>query len=111
MVFKARILWPKYLFENGITKNIIFSGAAVYNPYVEAKIMKMYAESLHIPSANIFIETQPEHYTENVYYSILMAKQMGFKNIAVTTDQYQAIIIIIIKNFIKKLSGFKGAYN
>lgn len=99
MVLKARILWAKYLFDNGIAKNIIFSGSAVYNPYIEGKIMRIYADSLHIPSANTFSETQAEHSTENIYYSLLMAKKMGFKKIAVATDQYQAIII---NRFIKQ---------
>ncbi|MES2592350.1 MAG: YdcF family protein [Bacteroidota bacterium] len=99
IILKARILWAKYLFDNGIAKNILFSGGAVYNPFIEGKIMKIYGEALHIPSENMFSETEAEHSTENIYYSLIMAKQMGFKKIAVATDQYQAIII---KKFMKK---------
>ncbi len=99
IIFKARMLWANYLYQNGVTDNIIFSGGAVYNSFVEGKIMKIYADSLHIPSAHTFSETQAEHSTENVYYSLLMAKQLGFKKIAVATDQYQAIII---RNFMRK---------
>lgn len=99
VILKARILWAKYLFDNGIAKNIIFSGSAVYNPYVEGVMMRIYADSLGIPSANTFSEIQAEHSTENIYYSLLMAKKLGFKRIAVATDQYQAIII---RNFMKK---------
>lgn len=99
IVLKARMLWAKYLFDNGIAKNIIFSGSAVYNPYIEGVMMKIYADSLGIPSENTFSETQAEHSTENIYYSLLMAKKLGFKKIAVATDQYQAIII---RSFMKK---------
>lgn len=99
IILKARILWAKYLFDRGIAKNIIFSGSAVYNPYIEGKIMRIYADSLHIPSSHTFSETQAEHSTENIYYSMLMAKKLGFKKIAVATDQYQTIII---RNFMKK---------
>lgn len=99
VILKARILWAKYLFDNGIAKNIIFSGSAVYNPYIEGVMMRIYADSLGIPSAHTFAETQAEHSTENIFYSLLMAKKMGFKKIAVATDQYQAIII---RNFMKK---------
>lgn len=99
IILKARILWAKYLFDTGIAKNIIFSGSAVYNPYIEGVMMRIYADSLGIPSENTFSETQAEHSTENIYYSLLMAKKLGFKKIAVATDQYQAIII---RRFMKK---------
>ena len=99
IILKSRILWAKYLYDNQVTKNIIFSGASVYSPYVEGIIMKTYADSLHIPAAHTFAETQAEHSTENVYYSVLMARQMGFKRIAVATDQYQTVILSL---YIKK---------
>jgi uncharacterized SAM-binding protein YcdF (DUF218 family) len=92
-VLKARILWAKYLYERGIAKNIIFSGSSVYTPYVEGKIMRIYADSLGIPAKNTFSEIQAEHSTENVFYSLQMAKKLGFKRIAVATDHYQAFLI------------------
>lgn len=98
-VLKARILWAKYLYERGIAKNIIFSGSSVYTPYVEGKVMRIYADSLGIPSENTFSETQAEHSTENIFYSLQMAKELGFKRIAVATDTYQAILI---RSFMKK---------
>jgi hypothetical protein len=93
LVLKARMLWAKYLYENKIAKNIIFSGSSVYSPYVESKIMRIYADSIGIPSEHTFSETQAEHSTENVYYSVLLAKKLGFKKIAVATDPYQALIL------------------
>lgn len=99
MVLKARILWAKYLFERGIAKNIIFSGGSVYTPYVESKVMKIYADSLGIPSKNTFSEEEAEHSTENIFYSVQMAKELGFKRIAVATDGYQACLI---KGYVKK---------
>jgi uncharacterized SAM-binding protein YcdF (DUF218 family) len=101
MVLKARMLWAKHLYNTGTAKNIIFSGSSVYTPYVEGHIMKIYADSLGIPSEHTYSETRAEHSTENIYYSVLMAKQMGFKKIAVATDQYQALILLIFirRNF------------
>jgi hypothetical protein len=99
MVFKARMLWAKYLYDNHIAENIIFSGGAVYSPYVEGRIMKIFADSMHIPSANTFAETQAEHSTENIYYSMLMARELGFNTIAVATDRYQALLV---RKFIDK---------
>lgn len=100
-VLKSRILWAKYLFDTQKTKNIIFSGSSVYTPYVEADIMKIYSDSLGIPSANVYRETQAEHSTENIYYSVMMAKKLGFTKIAIATDRYQAMFLnmYLKKNF------------
>ncbi len=98
-IFKARILWAKYLYDNKLAKNLIFSGSAVYSPYVEGKVMKIFADSLGIPSKHTFSESKAEHSTENVYYSWLMAKEMGFTNIAVASDPFQ---ILMLKSFIRK---------
>jgi len=88
-VMKMRIYWSVILYKRGITKNIIYSGAAVYTPYVEAKIMKEYAIKLGIPKEHIFIDTLAEHSTENLWYSSILANKLGFKSIALATDPFQ----------------------
>jgi len=98
-VMKMRILWAKYLYENGFTKNIIFSGSSVYSPFMEGLAMKTIADSLGIPSAHTFAETKAEHSTENVYYSWKMAKQLGFQKIGLATDPFQAGML---RSFVKK---------
>ncbi|MBL0739926.1 YdcF family protein [Chryseolinea lacunae] len=98
-VMKMRIYWAKHLYDSGFTKNIIFSGSAVYSPYVEGIAMKIIADTLGIPAEHTFSETKAEHSTENVYYSWKMAKQMGFQKIAVATDPYQGRLL---KSFAKK---------
>jgi uncharacterized SAM-binding protein YcdF (DUF218 family) len=86
---KGRVYWAKYLYDNGITKNIIFSGSSVYSPYYEGIIMALYAEALGIPKENIFYETEAEHSTENIYYSYQLAKKLGFTKIALASDLFQ----------------------
>jgi vancomycin permeability regulator SanA len=86
---KGRVCWSKYLYDKGIAKNVIYSGAAVYSPYCEAEIMALYAEKLGIPGEHIFTETRAEHSTENVYYSYKKAKKLGFNRIALASDQFQ----------------------
>lgn len=90
---KGRLYWSKYLYENGIAKNVIYSGSAVYSPYKEGEIMAMYGEKIGIPAANIYAETKAEHSTENIYYSYYMAKKLGFEKIAVATDPFQAKLL------------------
>ena len=81
-IMNIRVSWADYLYKKGITKNIIFSGGAVYTKYSEAKIMAEYGKALGIPEEHIFTDTNAEHSTENVYYSYLIAKKQGFKKIA-----------------------------
>jgi uncharacterized SAM-binding protein YcdF (DUF218 family) len=98
-VMKMRIYWAKLLYDSGFTKNIIFSGSAVYSPFVEGIAMKVIADSLGIPSNHTFAETRAEHSTENVYYSWKMAKQMGFQKIALVSDPFQSRLL---RSFAKK---------
>jgi len=93
VVYKIRIFWAYHLYNEGIAKNIIFSGSAVHTPYVEAKIMAEYAKQMGIPEANIFIEDSAEHSTENLFYSYQLAQRHGFEKVAVATDPFQSGMI------------------
>jgi len=97
-LMKARVYWAKHLMEQGIARNVMFSGSAVYTPYFEAKIMAQYAEAIGIPKQNIYIETEAEHSTENIFYSYKKAKFYGFETIALASDPFQTRSL---KNFIK----------
>lgn len=99
MVMKARVLWSFILYKHGYTKNIIYSGAAVYSPYKEAIIMGLYAQKLGIPAKHIFYDTLAKHSTENVYYSYILAKKLGFKSLALTTDPFQSFIL---RSFVRR---------
>src|SRR5689334_21890855 len=76
-IMKGRVLWSVYLYQHGYTKNIIYSGSAVYSPYTEGKIMALYAEKLGVRPENIFVEPKAEHSTENVFYGGLIARRKG----------------------------------
>jgi len=98
-ILTMRIFWAKQLYDSGLTKNIIFSGSAVYSPYVEGIAMKVMADSLGIPPAHTFSETTAEHSTENAYYGWKMARSMGFKKMARATDPFQSGTL---RSFIRK---------
>lgn len=93
MVMKIRVFWAKYLYDRGIAKNIMFSGSAVYSPWIEAEAMALYAKALGIPAENIYTETRAEHSTENIYYSYYKARQLGFKTIALASDPFQTKLL------------------
>ena len=98
-IMAMRVFWAKHLYDSGYAKNIIFSGSAVYSPYVEGIAMKIISDSLGIPADHTFSETTAEHSTENIYYSWKMAKGMGFKKIALATDPFQSGML---RSFIKR---------
>ena len=98
-IMKIRVYWSKYLYDNGHTQNIIYTGGAVYTPYVESIIMREYAIALGIPEEKIFTEIRAEHSTENLYYSYHLAKEHGFEKIALATDPFQGLML---KKFAKK---------
>ena len=67
----------------------MYSGAAVYTPYIEGEVMALYAEKLGIRKENIFTETLAEHSTENIYYGYKKARKLGFERIALASDPFQ----------------------
>jgi hypothetical protein len=92
-VVQDRVYWAIHLYKKGLVKNLIFSGSAVYTPYVEAQVMALYAQQLGIPKEHIWVENQAEHSTENLYYSYRLAQQQGFKTIALATEVAQSSFI------------------
>lgn len=101
-VMKARVIWAWVLYKNGYAKNVIFSGNAVYTPYKEARIMGLFGEKIGIPKEHIFYDTLAEHSTENVYYSYLLARKLGFKSLALATDPFQSWLL---RSFTRKRFG------
>jgi uncharacterized SAM-binding protein YcdF (DUF218 family) len=99
---KARVYWAKHLYDKGIAKNIMFSGASVGSPYFEGEIMALYAIALGIPREHVYSEIKAQHSTENLYYVYLKSKKMGFLHIALATDPFQAKQL---KKFARKRIG------
>jgi uncharacterized SAM-binding protein YcdF (DUF218 family) len=99
LTMKGRILWSKYLYDMGIARNVMYSGSAVYTPYIEAGIMALYAEKIGIPGANILTEKLAEHSTENIFYSYRQARKLGYKSVALASDPFQTKML---KTFTRK---------
>ncbi len=102
LTVKMRLVWAKYLYDNGFANNIIVSGSSVYTKYNEAEVMAIYAEAMGIPCENIYTETTAEHSTENVFYSMKLAHALNFEKIAVATDPFQ--MTFLLRKFMKKES-------
>jgi len=96
-IMKMRVYWSYLLYKRGVTEHIIYSGGAVYSPYYESVIMKLYAQSLGIPEDVIFTDTLAEHSTENLWYSCKLAEQKGFEKMALATDPFQNFMTLKFK--------------
>jgi hypothetical protein len=94
MAMRGRVIWANYLVKTGIANKVIFSGGAVYTPYVEAEIMALYAIELGMPKDKIIIEDKAEHSVENIYNSYWIAKNMGYTKIAVASDPFQSKMLM-----------------
>lgn len=92
-LLKARLLWSEFLYKKGYVKNILYSGNAVYTAWQEGPSMALYAQQLGIPEQHILTDTLAEHSTENLFYGYLLAKQKGYKTIAVATDPFQCAML------------------
>ena len=86
---QMRVLWAIHIYNKGLVKKIIMSGSAVYTPYVEAQIMKLYAIQFGVPADDIIVEDKAEHSVENIWYSYKLAKSLGLQKIALCTDPFQ----------------------
>ena len=89
-IMELRVGWSRYLYEQGITKRVIFSGGTCYTPYNEAKAMAEYAKATGLPEEAIVLETKAEHSVENVYFSYLIARENGWTKLGLATDPFQS---------------------
>lgn len=88
-LLRMRVLWAAWLYQQGLARHIIFSGAAVYTPYVEAEVMAAMGRKAGIPEEKIFLETQAEHSTENLVLGYRLAQSYGFSKVALASDPVQ----------------------
>jgi len=92
-LLKTRMLWSEFLIKKGYARYVLYSGNAVYTPWMEGPSMALIAQKLGIDSTQILVDTMAEHSTENLHYSYLMAKAKGLKSIAVATDPFQCAML------------------
>lgn len=83
---KTRVEEGARLWKEGKVYNLILSGAAVQNEYVEAEVMKAYALSLGVPEECIYEEKHAVSTYHNMLYAKEIMEEEGFENCAVVTN-------------------------
>lgn len=86
----SRAVWAAILWQRGLAGAFITSGAAVHSPYVEADALATAMAALGVPADRIWIEPNALHTDENMYYSLQIARALGFRTLAVASQKGHA---------------------
>jgi hypothetical protein len=87
---RSRAAWAAILWQRGLAGAFITSGAAVHSRYVEADAIAAGMTALGVPADRIFIEPNALHTDENMYYSLRIARALGFHRLAVASQKGHA---------------------
>ena len=73
-------------YERGVAPRIIFTGGAVANRFVEAKVMARTAEAQGIPHSAVLLEPQARDTIENACYSTRLMKANSWRSAEVISN-------------------------
>jgi len=82
----ARAVWAAILWERGWATAFITSGSDVHTPFVEAEALAQVMVALGVPADRIWLEREALHTDENVYYSLRIARALGFRTLGVASQ-------------------------
>jgi len=82
----ARVTEGVHEYERGVAPRLIFTGAAVLNKYVEARVMATTAHAQGIPESAIFVEPQARDTIQNACYAVRIMKEHGWRSAEVVSD-------------------------
>lgn len=75
---RERVLEGVREFKAGVAPNLIMTGGAAHNQFVEAHSMKLFAISQGIPAEAILEEPQAKDTIQNIYFSNQLMEQHGW---------------------------------
>ena len=86
----SRAAWAAILWQRGVAGAFITSGAAVHSRYVEADAIAAGMVALGVPADRIWLEPNALHTDENMYFSLRIARALGFHRVAVASQKGHA---------------------
>ncbi len=86
----SRAAWAAVLWRRGWARAFIASGGAVHSRYVEADALAAGMVALGVPADRIWLEPNALHTDENMYYSLRIARALGFHTLAVASQKGHA---------------------
>lgn len=87
-IMKTRVERAVELWQAGKVKMLLFSGGAAANPFVEADVMKEYAEALGAEADCILTERRSVSTYHNLKYSREVMEDHGLKDCVVVTNRW-----------------------
>ena len=73
-------------YERGVAPRLIFTGAAVANPFVEAEVMAQAAEAQGIPAQALVTEPNARDTIQNACYAVRIMKDRGWNSAEVIAN-------------------------
>jgi hypothetical protein len=86
----SRAAWAAILWQRGVAGAFITSGAAVHSRFVEADAIAAGMVALGVPADRIWLERDALHTDENMYFSLRIARALGFRTVAVASQKGHA---------------------
>lgn len=83
---RERTLEGVHEYRAGVAPNIIMTGGAAHNRYVEAHVMAELAEQQGIPDPAVFEEDHAQNTIQNAYYSVKIMESHGWHSAEVVSS-------------------------
>jgi uncharacterized SAM-binding protein YcdF (DUF218 family) len=77
---RERVLEGVREYKAGVASNIIMTGAAAHNQYVEADVMAQLARDQGVPASAILEDVQAHNTIQNIYYSARIMHDHGWNS-------------------------------
>lgn len=83
---RERVLEGVREYKSGVAPNIIMTGAAAHNQYIEADVMAQLARSQGVPASAILEDVQAQNTIQNIYYSAQIMYQHGLNSAEIVSS-------------------------
>jgi len=83
---RERVLEGVREYKAGVAPNIIMTGAAAHNQYIEADVMAQLARSQGVPASAILEDVQAQNTIQNIYYSAQIMHQHGMNSAEIVSS-------------------------
>lgn len=87
-VMRQRVLKAVELFRRGRARYILFTGAAVYNSYVEANVMAELAHSVGVPKSAFVTDSKARNTYQNLFNATEIMHKKHWSSALVVTSPY-----------------------
>lgn len=84
------------LYKKGLARNLITTGGAVKNRFVEAEALRDLLIARDIPASAISVEPRAQHTDENIYYSTRIMESAGWNDALMVSDDPGHLVFVAL---------------